>query len=405
MKSAATTPIAFTPYATEWRLDPSVCFLNHGAFGACPYTILQEQLELRAELEKRPVEFLTSRMQPLLNDSRRILCECIGADPENLVFVQNATAGANSILRSLQFQHGDEILVTDHGYNACRNVVQYVAGRSGATVVEAKIRLPVESPEQVVEAVLSRITERTRLAVLDHISSTTALIFPIEELVRGLERRGVDTLVDGAHAPGMIQLDLKRIGAAYYSGNCHKWLCAPKGAGFLYVRPDKQEVIQPPIISHGYNRSRPGYTRFQDLFDWPGTFDPTPWLCVGKAIRFLGKLVDGSLPGLMRRNNKLVIWARQMLCERLNLTPAGPAAMLGSISAMQLPDDPLNYTATDAEKNDMHRLNAELRERFHIEVPVFYFPAVPHKLLRISAQAYNTPDQYLRLADALAGLL
>ena len=382
--------------------------LNHGAFGACPRAVLELQQRLRAEMEQEPVRFFLRRMQPLLDESRRALAESIGADPADLVFVRNATTGVNSVLRSLRFQPGDELLVTDHDYNACRNAVRFVAQRAGARVVVAALPLPVESPRQVVDAVIARVTGRTRLAVIDHVTSPTAIVFPIEELVRQLKERNVDTLVDGAHAPGMLPLDLGRIGAAYYAGNCHKWLCAPKGAGFLHVRPDQQQQqIQPAVISHGFNTPRPGHTRFQDAFDWPGTDDPTPWLCVGEAIRFLEALTGGGMEGLMRRNHKLVLQGRRTLCEALDLSPTCPEEMVGSIAALRLPDDADPAAALDASTaiTPTHRWQLELLEQFGIQVPVYHWPTAPHKLLRISAQAYNTAAQYERLVAALRSLL
>jgi len=381
--------------------------LNHGAFGACPRAVLELQQRLRAELEQEPVRFFLRRMLPLLDESRRGLAELIGADPADLVFVRNATTGVNSVLRSLRFQPGDELLVTDHDYNACRNAVRFAAQRAGAQVVVAPLPLPVESPRQIVDAVIARVTGQTRLAVIDHVTSPTAIVFPIEELVRQLQQRNVDTLVDGAHAPGMIPLDLGRIGAAYYAGNCHKWLCAPKGAGFLHVRPDRQQQIQPAVISHGFNTPRPGHTRFQDAFDWPGTDDPTPWLCVGEAIRFLETLTGGGMEEMMRQNHELALDGRRTLCEALGLSPTCPEDMVGSIAAMQLPDDTDPAAALDASTGitPTHRWQLELLDRFGIQVPIYHWPAAPRKLLRISAQAYNSPAQYEQLAAALGSLL
>jgi isopenicillin-N epimerase len=392
--------------ADAWPLDPAIAMLNHGSFGACPSPILQRQAELRQQMETAPGAFLLRRLPELLDPSRRCLAALVGADPRNLVFVFNATAGVNAVLRSLRFRPGDELLVTNHGYNASSNVVRYVAQREGATLAVAKVPLPIASPGQVVEAVLARATGRTRLAVLDHVTSPTAVVFPVEELVRELARRGVDTLVDGAHAPGMVPLGLERLGAAYYVGNAHKWLCAPKGAGFLYVRPDRQEGLQPPVISHGYNQSRPGYSRFQDGFDWQGTADPTPWLCVGEAIGFLAALLPGGFEGLMQRNHELAITARRMLCERLPLAPVCPEEMLGSMAAMTLPLEAGEGLAADTTATvPVPRLGRQLLERCGIEVPVYYWPAAPQAILRISAQAYNSLAQYVRLADALEGLL
>ena len=380
--------------------------LNHGSFGACPRPVLELQDRLRTQMEGEPVRFFFREMQPLLDESRRALAALIGADEADLVFVCNATTGVNSVLRSLRLAAGDELLVTDHQYNACRNVVDFVARRAGANVVVAAVPMPVESPQQVIDAILRHVTERTRLAMIDHVTSPTAVVFPIEELVARLQGRGVDVLIDGAHAPGMIPLDLRRIGAAYYTGNCHKWLCAPKGAGFLYVRRDRQPGIQPAVISHGYNTPRRGSPRFHDAFDWPGTDDPTPWLCVAEAIRFLGSLTGGGIDGLMRRNRELALYGRRLLCEALDLRPTCPEEMVGSLAAMRLPDDagPISLD-TGTSIVPTHPVQAELFERYGIEVPIYHWPAAPRKLLRISAQAYNGSTQYEKLAEALRRVL
>ncbi len=398
-------PGAFSVHASAWGLDPAVTMLNHGSFGACPLAVLQAQQRLRTEMERQPVRFLTRQIQPLLDQSRQFLSDLIGADPAEVAFVSNVTAAVNCVLRGLALRSGDELLLTDHGYNACRNVADYVARRSAARVVVASIPLPIQSPRQVVDAVLARVTDRTRLALLDHVTSPTAIVFPIAELVEELGRRGVDTLVDGAHAPGMLPLDLRRIGAAYYAGNCHKWLCAPKGAGFLHVRADRRESLHPNVISHGYNVCTPGRSRFHELFDWVGTIDPTPWLCVGEAIRYLGTLEPGGLEGLMQRNRALALWARRLLEQRLGLRPVCPEEMLGAMAAVALPDDPPSAAAEPRFPGANHRLHDELLDRFGIEAPVMYWPAAPQKLLRISAQAYNSPPQYERLVEALATLL
>ncbi|MBN2579487.1 MAG: aminotransferase class V-fold PLP-dependent enzyme [Pirellulales bacterium] len=393
----------FPSFAALWDLESGADFLNHGSFGACPREVLAYQRELIGELERQPVRFLTQKIQPLLDESRRILCRVINAPVEDVVFVQNATAGVNCVLRSLRFQPGDEILVTNHEYNACANAAAFAAERAGAKAVTVELPLPVDAPGQVVEAVMAQVTPRTRIALIDHITSPTALVLPVEELTRRLQGQGVDVLIDGAHGPGMVPLHLEQLGAAYYTGNCHKWLCTPKTAGFLYVRPDRQEGIVPLIVSHGYNSPRPGYNRFRDLFDWPGTLDPTPWLCVGRAVEFLEKLLPDGLAGLMRRNHALAVWARRMLAERLGLTPIGPEEMLGSMAAFQLPDDRPEDRDLPLPPPPMHRLTDVLWKDHRIEVPVLYWPAAPKVVLRICAQAYNAPEQYVRLAEALEG--
>jgi isopenicillin-N epimerase len=265
--------------------------------------------------------------------------------------------------------------------------------------VTAPIPFPISSPAEIETAVLAAVTPRTRLVMLDHVSSPTGLIFPVAALVAALAARGIDTLVDGAHAPGMLPLDLRSLGAAYYTGNCHKWLCAPKGAGFLHVRRDRQEGIVPTTISHGLTYPRTDRSRFQLLFGWTGTADPTPALCVPTALNFLGSLVAGGWPDVMARNHALALKARDQLCAALRVSPPAPDEMLGALAAVILPAadrpaDPIGPVSFDP-------LSESLWRAHRIEVPAFPWPAPPQRLIRISAQLYNSEDQYARLADAL----
>jgi isopenicillin-N epimerase len=384
-------------WAALWPLERGVAFLNHGSFGACPTEVLRHQAALRAEMEAEPVRFLGRELDGRLDAAREALAAFVGADADDLAFIANATGGVNAVLRSLTLSPGDELLTTDHAYGACRNALDYVAGRCGARVNVAVIPFPVASPDAVVDAVLSKVTPRTRLALLDHITSPTGLILPIERLIAELARRGVETLVDGAHAPGMVPLDLRALGAAYYSGNCHKWLCAPKGSAFLWVRRDRQADIHPLTISHGATALRPGRSRFRLEFDWTGTQDPTGWLTVPKAIEYLGGLVPGGWPALMARNCALALEARRLLCAAAGTPPPCPDQMLGSLACVVLPDSPTMETGWRVRDP----IQGRLFEGWGIEVPIMRWPAAPRRLLRISAQLYNTPDQYARLADAL----
>jgi len=376
-------------YSTRmWTLDPTVVFLNHGSFGACPKPVLDAQRKLREELEREPVRFLSRELSARLDAARAALGAFIGADPDDLAFVTNATTGVNTVLRSLAIEPGDELLVTDHAYNACRNAVNAVTAARGARVVVAHVPFPLDGDDAVVDAILDAVTPRTRLALLDHVTSPTAIVFPIARLVQALAERGVDTLVDGAHAPGMLPLDVGAVGAAYYTGNCHKWMCAPKGAAFLHVRRDRQAGVRPLVISHGANSPRTDRSRFRLEFDWTGTHDPTPYLAVPEAIRVVGAALPGGWPAVMTRNHALALDARRRLCDAVGGALPCPDEMIGSLAAIPLPD------GTDD-------LQKALFDRFAVEVPVISWPAAPQRWLRISAHIYNGEAHYDRLAEAL----
>ncbi|MBI3180859.1 MAG: aminotransferase class V-fold PLP-dependent enzyme [Myxococcales bacterium] len=382
----------------NWRLDPAVVFLNHGSFGACPVAVLEAQARFRERMEAEPVRFFVRELEPLWDRARAEVAAFLDCSPEDLAFVPNATAGVNAVLRSLSLSPGDELLVTDHAYNACRNALEHAASGAGARVAVAKVPWPVTSPAAVVRAVLAAVTERTRLALIDHVTSPTGLVLPAAELVSALSARGVDSLVDGAHAPGMLPLSVRAVGAAYYAGNFHKWVCAPKGAGFLHVRPDKQEAIRPLAISHGASSPRRDRSRFQLEFDWTGTDDPSAYLCVPEALSFMGALLPGGWPEVMRRNRELALEARALLAKALGVSLPCPEEMVGSLAALPLPDGSTEPPATPLYSDP---LQDALWERHGIEVPVVPWPAPPKRLLRIAAQLYNSIGQYERLARAL----
>ncbi|HEY9798340.1 MAG TPA: aminotransferase class V-fold PLP-dependent enzyme [Leptolyngbyaceae cyanobacterium] len=391
-------------WAKFWSLDPSVTFLNHGAFGAVPLPVLEKLPRWREQLERQPLRFFMREFEELLDTARSQLAVFVGADAAELVFVQNATTGVNSVLRSLTFNPGDELLTTNLEYNACRNALDFVASRTGAKVVVATVPFPLDSPNQVVEAIMAQVSPRTRLALLDHVTSQTGLIFPIQQLVSQLREQGIDTLVDGAHAPGMVPLNLHEIGATYYTGNCHKWLCAPKGSAFLYVQRDKQSIIRPLTISHGANSRRTDKSRFQLEFDWTGTSDPTAYLCVPEAIQFLGSLLPGGWSELMENNRAKALFARELLCEALGVLPPCPAEMIGAIAVVPLPEQ-LSLYEQGEQSREWPGLQDILFERFNIEVPIIPWSTPFKQMVRISAQLYNTPEQYNYLAVALLQLL
>jgi isopenicillin-N epimerase len=401
-------------HAQHWGLDPAITFLNHGSFGACPRAVLDVQQAWRDQLEAEPVRFLGRELNGRLATVRQALGGFVGADPDDLALIANATGGVNAVLRSMRFQPGDEIVTTDHEYNAVLNVLRFVAERDGARVRVVTLPFPAISPDDVLERVLVAVTARTRLAVISHVTSPTALVLPIERIVRELAERGIDTLVDGAHAPGMLALDLDGLGAAYYTGNLHKWVCAPKGAAFLHVRRDRQAGVRPGTISHGLNAPTIDHSRFRLEFDWQGTLDPTAWLAVPAALDFVGGLVEGGWPAVMARNQELAVYGRDALAGVLGGGHLGsPTPMIGAMAALPMPTDgPLGgVEAGGSSPLDSDPLQLVLYERFGIEVPIGAWPVPaalpetpPIRFIRVSAAIHNDADDVDRLAAALCEL-
>lgn len=403
------------PLRARWDLEPGLVFLNHGAFGACPRAVLRAQADLRATLEADPVRFLDGELEGRLDAARARIAAFVDADPMDLVFVPNATAGVNAVVRTFRLQPGDEVVTTDHDYRASRNALNDAAARAGARVVTAAVPLPVAGPDEVLERVLAAVTPRTRLLLVSHVTSPTALVLPVERIVAEAEARGIAVLVDGAHGPGMLPLSLRSLGASFYAGNLHKWACAPKGAAFLFVRRDRQVGVRPLAISHGATDERPGRSRLQKEFDWTGTADPTAWLTAPVALDAVASMAAGGWPEVMARNARLAGDARRVLLEALGGRPLAPPSMLGSMAALELPGpDPRTLPAGPAGVDPLARL---LRDRFGIQVPVYGWPDAPARasaraaglppgpgplrLLRISAHLHNALADYGYLAAAL----
>jgi isopenicillin-N epimerase len=385
-----------TSFGAHWDLDPDVVHLNHGSFGAAPKRVLAVQNELRARMEKNAMRFFLSDLEGLLDETRAALGAFVHADPHDLVFVPNATTGVNSVLGSLEFRAGDELLTTDHEYNACKNVLDHTAAKAGATVVVAKVPFPLSREDEVVDAIVRATTPKTRLLLVDHVTSPTGLVFPVARIAAEMAARNVQVLVDGAHAPGMFDLSLEALSpnVSFYTANCHKWLCSPKGAAFLWVRRDRQKEIRPHVISHGANVPRKDRSRFVLEFDWPGTLDFTPALCIPASIAFLRDVC----PTWRERNRELALEARKILCDALSIAAPAPESMIGSLAALPIADaneiHPFNLAFNDP-------LQEELFREHGFEVPIFSWPAPPKRVLRVSAQLYNTRDEYVRLASAL----
>ena len=381
-------------FAKLWPLDQQTVFLNHGSFGACPQKVLDKQHEYRQRLESQPVRFLVRDMEELFDQSRTAVARFVNAQPEDLVFVQNATTGVNTVFRSLNLKPGDEILYTNHIYGACKRLLEFISEKTGAKLVEAYYDFPIASPDIIVQAILEKVTPHTRIALIDHITSATALIHPVETIVKDLDHRGVDTMIDGAHALGSIPLDLEKIGAAYYTANCHKWLCTPKSVAILHIRSDKQKGIVPVVVSHaGYNAEP-----FAERFFWPGTYDPTAAICVKNSIEYMASLLPGGWPAIMKRNHDRCIEARDLICNMLEMAKPCPDSMIASMATVPLPHRdgavPHDYKSFDP-------LQERLFREYNIEVPVWNWSFPPSRLIRIAVQLYNSLEQYRYFGDSL----
>jgi len=376
----------------HFLFDPSLVFLNHGSFGACPEEVLEHSQRLQREMERNPVEFLGRRSAELLGRSRAALASYLGADPSHLAYITNATTGVNTVARSLLLHRGDEILTTDHEYGACDNTWKFVCRKTGANYVAAEIPLPFRARE-FEERVWARVTPRTRVIYLSHITSTTALILPIAELCRRAREAGILTLIDGAHAPGQIPLKLNELGADFYTGNCHKWLCAPKGAAFLYARPEHHALLDAPVVSWGYSEDVAGHAGFgaytgttllERRLLWQGTRDLSAFLTIPAAIAFQDRY------GWGRVRADCHALAAETLKRVCGLTGMAPVCEDDDFSQMVV----LPVPARDAEQ-----LKQMLYDRYRIEIPV-----TMHKdrlFVRLSVQGYNTRADADTLVQAL----
>jgi isopenicillin-N epimerase len=362
----------------EFLLDPAITFLNHGSFGACPRPVFARYQAWQRELEREPVDFLDRRLPALLDTARAAFADYVGCSPQDLAFVENATTGVNLAGRSLDLQPGDEVLATDLEYGACDLAWEWVCRRSGARYVRAPIPLPLREPGELVEALFAAATERTRVVYVSHVTSTTALVLPVEEIVGRARSLSLVTVVDGAHAPGHVPVDLAALGADFYSGNAHKWLGAPKGAGFLHVQPQRQECVDAAIVSWGYADG----STFAKRIEFQGTRDPAAWLAVPDAIGFQA---DRDWDDVRKRCRALTREARRELCDLLGTEPLAPDAMLAQMATVRLP-------------HPAPGLSERLFAHHRVEIPV---AGADDDLLRISVAAYTTREEVDRLLSAL----
>lgn len=382
-----------------FALERGGVLLNHGSFGGTPLAVLEEQTRRQRAMEREPIRFFVETLEGELDAARRAMAEFVGCAADDFAFVANATEGVSTVVRSLALKPGDELLTNTHEYNACNNALAVIAERAGARVVRVELPFPVSDEGSIIDAVMSGVTGRTRLAMISHITSPTGIILPVEELVRRLAARGVDTLVDGAHAPGFMPLNVEKIGAAYYTGNFHKWVCAPKGSAFLYVRPDRQRDVRPLVISHGANATRTDRSRFRLEFDYTGCRDMSAFLATPLAAEVMGRMLPGGWPALMQANRALALRARDLLCAATGNAPPAPDRMLGPMAAVRIADRRAGDEGLPTRYHDA--LQDRLIARWGIQVPIMVFPAAPVRWVRVAAQVYNTLAQYEYLVEAL----
>jgi isopenicillin-N epimerase len=370
----------------HFLLDPDIVFLNHGSFGATPKPVFDVYQAWQRELERQPVEFLDRRFRERMAGSRTALAEYLGTERDDLVYVTNATVGVNTVARSLQLGPGDEVLATDHEYGACDRTWRFLAKKQGFSYINQPISLPITSAENFLEQLWQGVTARTKVIFLSHITSPTAIIFPMAEVCRRARAQGILTVVDGAHAPGQIPLNLDEIGADFYTGNLHKWLCAPKGAGFLYARPEVQDVLEPLVVSWGYEAQKTGPSQFVDYQEWQGTRDIAAFLSVPAAIEFQKK---HDWNRIQEACHVLAVDAEARIREITGQPSlyANEAWFAQMVSAML----PL--------ETDIAALKEYLYEKHCIEVPLMEWNG--EKLLRVSIQGYNSREDVDALVTAL----
>lgn len=390
MVSSVASPTELSALADLFLVRRDIAFLNHGSYGACPRPVFETYQAWQRELENQPVEFISRRMRGLLAEARGALGDYVGTAADNLVFIPNATWGENAVARSLALQPGDEVLATDLEYGAVDRTWGYYCAQRGARYIAQPIALPVTTAEAFVEQLWAGVTERTRVIAISHITSGTALILPVAEVCRRAREAGILTMIDGAHAPGQVDLALDTLGADFYTGNCHKWLCAPKGSGFLFARPERQELLDPFIISWGYQADVPGPSLFLDHYERTGTHDPSAYLSVPAAIAFQR---EHDWPRVRAACHLLVRDARERIASLTGLPQLAPdsSAWWEQMATLLLP--PV----------DAPRLKERLWDDYQVEIPVSSRNG--QTFARISIQAYNRQEDVNRLVEALTALL
>lgn len=370
-----------------FQLDKSITFLNHGSFGATPKLILANQYNWNLKIETQPVLFYTDTYPKLIRESIGDLADFIGSGNSNLTYIENATTGVNTVLRSLipEFLKGGEITLTNHAYPAVKNTARYISSFSGAKINEIDIPIPIESNDQILDIIKNNLSESTKIAIFDHISSASGIVFPIKEIIEICHKKGIKVLVDGAHAPGMVDLNINELNADWYTGNCHKWLFAPKGCAFLWTSEENQHFTHPLTISLEYEQG------YEKEFDWTGTKNPAAWLSTTAAINFYKEYGNANI---RTYNNGLVNEAAKLIEEETDFIRVAPIENTGSILSFM--------KKKVVTKEETAALRKKLLNVFRIEIPIF--PYKEYIIFRISGQIYNQTDDYQKLIAGIKTL-
>jgi isopenicillin-N epimerase len=390
MVVSVASPTELAALGEQFLVRRDITFLNHGSYGACPRPVFETYQSWQRELESQPVEFLGRRVRGLLAEARAALGEYLGTAADNVVYAPNVTWAINAVAHSLALQPGDEVLATDLEYGAVDRTWRYYCGKRGARYINQPISLPMTTAETFVDELWAGVTERTRVISISHITSGTALVLPVAEVCRRARAAGIMTVIDGAHAPGQIDLNLDELGADFYGGNCHKWLCAPKGSGFLFARPEHQDSLDPLIISWGYEADVPGPSRFLDHLERTGTQDPAAYLTVPAAIAFQR---EHDWPRVRAACHLLARDARERIAALTGLPQIAPDSAEWWVQMCTCPLPPI----------DGARLKERLWDDYQIEIPVS--ARTGRASVRVSIQAYNRPEDVDRLLEALTALL
>jgi isopenicillin-N epimerase len=390
MAVSVASPTELAALGEQFLVRRDITFLNHGSYGACPRPVFETYQSWQRELESQPVEFLGRRVRGLLAEARAALGEYLGTAADNVVYAPNVTWAINAVAHSLALQPGDEVLATDLEYGAVDRTWRYYCGKRGARYINQPISLPMTTAETFVDELWAGVTERTRVISISHITSGTALVLPVAEVCRRARAAGIMTVIDGAHAPGQIDLNLDELGADFYGGNCHKWLCAPKGSGFLFARPEHQDSLDPLIISWGYEADVPGPSRFLDHLERTGTQDPAAYLTVPAAIAFQR---EHDWPRVRAACHLLARDARERIAALTGLPQIAPDSAEWWVQMCTCPLPPI----------DGARLKERLWDDYQVEIPASSRNG--RASVRVSIQAYNRPEDVDRLLEALTALL